>query len=171
MKILLTIILTSIACQSLLAQPNIILIVCDDAGYADFGFMNPITKTTTKMLTPELDALRAQGTLFTKTYTGTVCSPSRGSILSGSYGQRVGYEHNISNHMGANEGPDGFANEDVIAFERMKNISGANYKTLAIGKWHVGAQDDTLSGGVVTVPGNRPPRQGVDHFFGLLGGS
>eukprot|EP01046_Picozoa_sp_COSAG06_P081652 COSAG06_NODE_28783_length_568_cov_1.098081_1_plen_42_part_10 len=42
MKILLTIILTSIACQSLLAQPNIILIVCDDAGYADFGFMNPI---------------------------------------------------------------------------------------------------------------------------------
>ena len=171
MKILLTTILTSIACQSLLAQPNIILIVCDDAGYADFGFMNPITGTTTKMLTPELDVLRAQGTLFTKTYTGTVCSPSRGSILSGSYGQRVGYEHNISNHMGANEGPDGFANEDVIAFERMKNIPGANYKTLAIGKWHVGAQDDTLSGGVVTVPGNRPPRQGVDQFFGLLGGS
>ncbi|MBW2704526.1 MAG: sulfatase-like hydrolase/transferase, partial [Deltaproteobacteria bacterium] len=171
MKTILPSILVAFACHSLLAQPNVILIVCDDAGYADFGFMNPVTGTTTKMLTPELDTLRAQGTLFTKTYTGTVCSPSRGSILTGSYGQRVGYEHNINNHLGANDGPEGFAHEDVIAFERMKQISGANYKTLAIGKWHVGAQADTLSGGSVTVPGNRPPRQGVDHFFGLLGGS
>lgn len=167
MRILLPILLL-IGGQLSAAQPNVIVIVADDAGFADFGFMDPVTGGTTKMLTPALDTLRSRGTLFTMAYTGPVCSPSRGAILTGSYQQRVGYEYNISNHMGVNDGPDGFANADTIAFERMKDVG---YQTLAIGKWHVGALDDKLSGGVVTVPGNRPPRQGVDHFFGLLGGS
>ena len=72
----------TLACQVLSAQPNVIVIVSDDAGYADFGFMDPVTGGTTKMLTPELDALRSRGTLLTKAYTGPVCSPSRGASNS-----------------------------------------------------------------------------------------
>lgn len=168
MKIPTTLLSALLGGQLLATQPNVIVIVSDDAGYADFGFMNQVTGNTTDIYTPELDALRAQGSLFSTAYTGAVCSPSRGAILSGSYQQRVGYSYNIGNNLDPNDGPDGFANEDVTAFERMKV---AGYKTLAIGKWHVGAQADTLSGGVVVTPGNRPPRQGVDHFFGLLSGS
>lgn len=151
-------------------QPNVVLIISDDAGYADFGFMNEVTGNTTDILTPELDTLRSQGSLCSVAYTGAVCSPSRGSILTGSYQQRSGYFYNINNALDPADGPDGFANEEVIAFERMQS---AGYKTLVVGKWHVGAQADTLNntGNKVVIPGNRPPRQGVDHFFGMLSGS
>ncbi|MDG1356881.1 MAG: sulfatase-like hydrolase/transferase, partial [Akkermansiaceae bacterium] len=167
------ILITSILCCFPIVsgnQPNVVLIISDDAGYADFGFMNEVTNNTTDILTPQLDTLRSGGSLCSVAYTGAVCSPSRGSILSGSYQQRVGYFYNINNALDPADGPDGFANEEVIAFERMKT---AGYKTLAVGKWHVGAQADTLNsaGNKVLTPGNRPPRQGVDHFFGMLSGS
>ena len=58
--------------------------------------------------------------------------------------------------------------EVVTMFERMRGIG---YTTGAIGKWHVGALPDIVSGTTIIKEGNRPPRQGVDEFFGILKGS
>ena len=144
------------------SRPNIVLIISDDAGYADFGFMDALTSRTTEVPTPELDTLRARGTLFSSAYTGSVCSPSRAAITTGFYQNRLGYEYNINNLTSATA-RDGHFPETVTVFEWMKHLG---YATGAIGKWHIGAMADDGA-----QPGNRPERQGVDTFLGLWGGS
>ncbi|MFT5109874.1 MAG: autotransporter-associated beta strand protein [Pseudoalteromonas tetraodonis] len=155
-------------------QPNVVFIISDDAGFADWGFMDPYTQSinpgqaTSPVPTPNLDRLRDRGVLFTNAYTAAVCSPSRAAIMTGSYQQRIGYEFNINNLTDPNGNFEGLRAEDVTIFERMR---ARGYTTGAIGKWHVGGIRDIVVGGVVTTPGNRPPRQGVDEFFGILRGS
>ncbi len=148
-------------------QPNIIVIISDDAGYADWGFMddylqslNPGQPNST-VPTPNLDALRQRGTLLTNAYTAAVCSPSRAAIVTGSYQQRIGYEYNINHLMGAND-IDGLSPDTTTIFDRMKS---EGYTTGVVGKWHLGARanDSGL--------GNRPENQGVDEFFGIWKGS
>ncbi len=148
-------------------RPNVVVIVSDDAGYADWGFMDAYLQTLnpgqapSPVPTPNLDTLRERGVLFTNAYTASVCSPSRAAILTGSYQNRIGYEYNINNLTGA-DAVDGLAPEVVTIFERMK---ASGYTTGAIGKWHVGARDNASG------LGNRPEHQGVDEFFGIWKGS
>lgn len=137
---------------------NIVLIISDDAGWADFGFMG-----STEIPTPHLDQLAANGVVFTQAYTGHVCSPSRAQFLTGLYPSRFGYYTNIGNWF--DRYPDGLRYEQTTLFERLQS---AGYTTGVFGKWHVGAvPDDVAPNGL----GNRPPRQGVDQFVGLLSGS
>ncbi|MEN8772970.1 MAG: sulfatase-like hydrolase/transferase [Akkermansiaceae bacterium] len=148
-------------------QPNIVVIISDDAGYADWGFMDDYLQnlnpgqTKSVVPTPNLDALRQRGTLLTNAYTAAVCSPSRAAIVTGSYQQRIGYEYNINNLMGAND-VDGLSPDTTTIFDRMKS---EGYITGVVGKWHLGARanDNGL--------GNRPENQGVDEFFGIWKGS
>ena len=67
-------------------QPNIILIMADDLGYGDVGFNgNTIIKT------PHMDALARDGLIFTNFYAGgPVCSPTRGTVLTGRHYSRYG---------------------------------------------------------------------------------
>lgn len=145
-----------------LAQPNVVLIISDDAGFADFGFMDAVTGNTTEIPTPQLDQLRSEGVLFTNAYTGSVCSPSRAAMTTGFYQNRLGYEFN-TNNLTAADARDGHFPETVTIFEWMKALG---YTTGAIGKWHIGAMADDGD-----VWGNRPERQGVDDFLGQWGGS
>lgn len=148
-------------------QPNVVVIIADDAGYADWGFMDDYLQSLNPgqaksvVPTPNLDALRQRGTLLTNAYTAAVCSPSRAAIVTGSYQQRTGYEYNINNLMGAND-VDGLSPDTTTIFDRMKS---EGYTTGAVGKWHLGARanDNGL--------GNRPENQGVDEFFGIWKGS
>src|SRR3974377_1476216 len=60
-------------------RPNIILIVADDLGYGDLGCYGQ-----TKIKTPNLDKLAAEGMRFTDFYAGsTVCAPSRCALMTG----------------------------------------------------------------------------------------
>ena len=60
-------------------QLNIVLILADDAGYADFGFHG-----SQVMKTPYLDKLAEQGMIFRQAYvTAAVCGPSRAGLLTG----------------------------------------------------------------------------------------
>jgi arylsulfatase A-like enzyme len=55
------------------AKPNIIVIVVDDAGYVDFGFMG-----SEDLETPNIDSLAKDGVVFTDAHvTASVCAPSR----------------------------------------------------------------------------------------------
>ena len=80
-------------------QPNIVMIVGDDMGYADIGVHG-----SRDIPTPNIDALAREGTRFTDAYvTGPHCSPTRAGLLTGRYQQRFGHEVN----MGPDAGPNG----------------------------------------------------------------
>jgi len=68
--------------------PNILFLVADDAGAADYGcYGHPTLKT------PNIDKLAAEGVRFTQAIlTSSSCSPSRTSILSGQYAHSIGTE-------------------------------------------------------------------------------
>ena len=61
------------------AKPNVIVILSDDAGYADFGF------TTNKLIpTPNLDRLADNGVVFSQGYvSASTCTPSRMGLMTG----------------------------------------------------------------------------------------
>lgn len=68
-------------------KPNVILIVSDDHGYADFSYKN----IHDYIKTPNFDRLKSEGVEFTNGYaTSPICSPSRCGILTGRYQQRWG---------------------------------------------------------------------------------
>ena len=63
-------------------NPNILVILIDDAGYNDFGFMG-----SKEMQTPNIDALTSEGVVFTDAHVAaTVSSPSRACLITGRYG-------------------------------------------------------------------------------------
>ena len=62
-------------------KPNILLIVIDDLGYADF---DPFNNLGTKVSTPNMNRIAEAGRIFTQAYTtAPVCSPSRAGIITG----------------------------------------------------------------------------------------
>jgi len=129
----------------LASKPNILLIVSDDAGYADFGFQG-----CKDIPTPHLDRLAAGGVRFTQGYVpGCVCSPSRAGILSGKTPARIGHENNL-------ESVGGIDTATVLLPARLKE---AGYHTGAIGKWHLGSGEQY-----------QPWRRGFDEFYGFLAG-
>lgn len=122
-------------------KPNIIYILADDLGYGDLGCYGQ-----TKIKTPSLDKMAAEGMRFTNHYSGqTVCSPSRCSLMTGMHMGHASVKRN-----GQLLNPD-----DITVAELLKD---AGYKTAAIGKWGL-AQGPHAA--------NSPNQQGFDHWFGF----
>lgn len=99
MKIRLIFLLASFAIShsAFSAQPNILLFLADDLGYADIG-----VNGCQDIPTPNIDSIAKNGVRFTDGYaTHPVCSPSRAGLMSGMYQHRFGFEHN--------SGPERFA--------------------------------------------------------------
>ena len=72
-------------------KPNVIIILSDDAGYADFGFQG-----NDEFKTPFIDSIAKDGVVFTNGYvSASVCSPSRAGLLTGRYQSRFGHENNL----------------------------------------------------------------------------
>ena len=84
----------SIATQAT-AKPNVVLIMCDDLGWGDVGFNgNKIIRT------PHLDAMAKAGLKFNRFYAASpVCSPTRGSCITGRHPYRYGIPFANSGHM------------------------------------------------------------------------
>lgn len=112
--------------QKKVAQPNVIFIYADDLGYGDVGAYG-----ATKVKTPHIDKLANDGLLFSKAYaTSATCTPSRYSLLTGTYAWR--------------KKDTGIATGDasMIIDPNNKSIAdvfkAAGYKTTVLGKWHLG---------------------------------
>ena len=85
--------LLSISCSSIEkgeSQPNIIIILADDLGYRDVGYMGG-----TLTPTPFIDDIAENGVWFTSGYSSCpVCAPGRAGLLTGRYQNRFGFEDN-----------------------------------------------------------------------------
>ena len=70
----------------LASEPNVILIMSDDQGWGDVGFNG-----NEKLKTPCLDEMAASGVKFDRFYASApLCSPTRGSCLTGRFPFRFG---------------------------------------------------------------------------------
>ncbi|MGA1363222.1 MAG: sulfatase-like hydrolase/transferase, partial [Ilumatobacteraceae bacterium] len=64
--------------------PNVVLVVFDDTGFADFGCYG------SEIRTPNIDRLAAGGLRFTNFHTTSLCSPTRAALLTGRNHHAVG---------------------------------------------------------------------------------
>jgi arylsulfatase A-like enzyme len=140
-------------CASLHAQaphPNFVVIYCDDLGYGDIGPFG-----SAKHRTPNLDRMAAEGVRFTNFYvTSGVCTPSRSSLMTGSYPRRVNMHQDASNRWVLFPvAQKGLHPGEITVAEVLKQ---QGYATGIIGKWHLGDQRQFL-----------PTRQGFDFYFGI----
>jgi len=107
-------------------KPNIVILYADDMGYGDLGVQNP----DSRIPTPHLDQLAAQGTRFTDAHSSSgVCTPSRYALLHGRYHWRK--FHGIVDSFD----PPVLDSERTTLPELLK---AKGYKTACIGKWHLG---------------------------------
>jgi arylsulfatase A len=107
-------------------KPNIVILYADDMGYGDLGANNPASKIPT----PNLDRLAAQGMRFTDAHSSSgVCTPSRYALLTGRFHWRK--FHGIVNSF---EPP--VLNAAELTLPEMLKQHG--YRTACVGKWHLG---------------------------------
>lgn len=123
--------------------PNVILMICDDLGYGDLGCYG------SNLPTPNLDAMAAEGLRCTHfNASHPICSASRAGLLTGRYGTR-------SNTTGA-FGPHSLAGTSLDETLLSNLFQAKGYKTMAIGKWHLGDAPEYL-----------PTQRGFDSFYGV----
>ncbi len=127
-------------------EPNILLIVVDDLGYADMS----CTGLAYDVNTPNIDNLAESGIRFTQAYaTSPICSPSRASIITGCYQQRWGtYWY----------GGPGLHEEKYMTIPEI--LKENDYVTGYIGKVHYGSHDSDTS------HRSFPLNHGFDYFMG-----
>ncbi len=123
--------------------PNVVLIFCDDLGYGDLGCYG------SRIRTPNIDRLAGEGVRFTNcTAADPVCSPSRAGLLTGRYPTRVGVPRVLFP-----EDPGGLNLDETTLAGALKT---RQYKTMCIGKWHLGRPVPYL-----------PTSRGFDEYFGI----
>lgn len=133
------------------AKPNILVIYTDDHGWADIGAQG----ADKDIRTPNIDQLARDGVRFARGYvTAPQCTPSRAGVITGTYQQRFGVEHNGLP----------MRQEVVTLPERLKQ---AGYVSGISGKWHLDVEDQRRTKG----PKNKfdpellPHKQGFDEYF------
>ena len=120
-------------------KPNIVLILIDDLGWRDVGFMG-----SKYYETPNIDRLAGQGIVFTSAYANAPnCAPTRACILSGQYTPR----HGVYTVGTSERGPARLrklipiANTTTLASEIVtiaEALKSAGYVCASMGKWHLG---------------------------------
>ena len=131
-------------------SPNIIVIFADDLGYADIAGYGASYNT------PNLSKLQQEGMRFTSFYAQPSCSPSRASLMTGCYPQRVGFPYVIGP-----KGPpwtatmytNGLNPDETTVAELLKS---KGYATACIGKWHLGHYTEHM-----------PTHHGFDEYLGI----
>ncbi|MBL7152420.1 MAG: arylsulfatase [Phycisphaerae bacterium] len=136
-------------------KPNIIFIMADDMGYGDLSCYG-----ATKINTPNIDALAADGIRFTDAHSpSAVCTPTRYGVLTGRYCWRSRLKRGVL----------GGYSPLLIDTNRMTVASllkQHGYATACIGKWHLGLGDNKRTDYDKPLrPG--PNDLGFDYFFGI----
>lgn len=143
------------ACTQITEElPNVIFILADDLGIGDLGCYGQ-----TRIKTPYIDSLAAEGMIFANHYAGsTVSAPSRCVLMTG--------KHTGHSYIRGNKGvPDAATNTHFDYPLKDSEITVAEvfkqkgYSTACVGKWGLGGPSNE----------GHPNNQGFDYFFGYLG--
>lgn len=124
-------------------RPNIVLMICDDLGSGDLHCYGSSLKT------PNLDRLATEGVRFTRFNTAhPICSASRAALLTGRYSSRT--------HSEGAYGPDSPTGIDLDEKTLADILKPAGYRSMCIGKWHLGYPPPYL-----------PTNRGFDSYLGV----
>ena len=154
------------------ARPNVILIVSDDQGFPDYGFMGGKT-----VRTPCLDKLAAASLLYTRGYTLPVCSPSLASLLTGQYPHVHGITGNDLAKPGAGRAP---LTERLLANALLlpKALTAAGYLTFQTGKlWNTTYAEAGFTDGMTSTTGRhggaglKIGREGLKPIYDFIEGA
>lgn len=138
--------------------PNVVVVLLDDVGYAQFGCYG------SDIATPTLDGLAANGLRYSNFHTTALCSPTRAALLTG--------RNHHTNGMGRIvEMATGFPGYDATVPRNCGFLSEIlrdnGYATFAVGKWHLAPAGEMAMGG----PKDKwPLGRGFERFYGFLGG-
>ncbi len=121
-------------------KTNFVFILVDDLGWTDLGYSGSDFHET-----PNIDAFAKTSVLFTDAYaSGSVCSPSRASILTGKHPIR----HDITDWIPGNDpknrkllGPQDLDELPLSELTLAEVLKAHGYTTFFAGKWHLGSND------------------------------
>ncbi len=132
-------------------QPNIVIIYTDDFGYGDVGCYEGAN-----VKTPNIDRLAKEGIKFTDAHcSAATCTPSRYTLLTGSYAFRNERARILAGSAGLIIDPK---------LDTLPRVLGnAGYKTAVVGKWHLGLGEGDVDWNGKVAPG--PNEVGFDYHF------
>ena len=145
------------------SKPNILLIIADDLGAESTSLYPDLAGTSGQVSIPNIEALARNGVVFDNAWASPVCSPTRGTIVSGQYGFRTGVT-TVGNVL---------PTATVTLFDRL-TAESPTYSHALFGKYHLGG------GSIDPRPGTAFPGVaqilqhardlGITTFRGILGG-
>ena len=152
-------------------KPNIVFILCDDLGYGDIQSLAP---EMSKIKTPHVDKLTAEGMVFTDAHSGSsVCTPTRYGIMTGRYSWRSKLQKGVVQGYKPNLITE---NRPTIG----NFLQNQGYHTAVIGKWHLNFQYVDATSGIPLVKKSRkqlppvgatipdgPIHRGFGYFHGF----
>ncbi len=138
--------------------PNVVMILLDDTGFAQFGCYGSDIDTT------NIDSLAAGGVQFTNFHVTPLCSPTRASLLTGRSQHAVGMR-GVSNWRTGFPHQLGHISNDAATVAEV--LGDAGYVTFCTGKWHLAPMDQCSAAGPFD---QWPLGRGFDRFYGFLEG-
>jgi arylsulfatase A-like enzyme len=140
---------TTTTTQESSTKPNFVMIVADDLGWNSLGYNDD----EMAFATPIMTNMARKGITMGNYYAQEVCSPSRGSLLTGRYPLSIGMQYGM---VAANAEWGMSLDETTLA----QVLSDNDYATHMLGKWHLG----------YFTPNLLPTARGFSTFTGYLNG-
>ena len=139
-------------------SPNIVVVLLDDVGFAQFGCYGSDIKT------PTFDALAAGGLRYSNFHTTALCSPTRAALLTG----RNHHSNGMGRIANITSGFPGYNAEMSHEDGMISEILVRNgYSTFAVGKWHLTPPHEQQMG---ASRGRWPLGRGFERYYGFLDG-
>lgn len=130
------------------STPNILLIIADDLGKdAIKGYQEGAIKPNT----PNIDAIRNNGLMFSNFWVNPTSSPTRASIITGKYGFRTDVK-SVGDVMKSSE---------TVIQKYITDNTSNKYATAVVGKWHLSGTNTAFN----------PETFGIDYYSGIIRGS
>lgn len=137
-------------------RTNVLLVLLDDVGFADFGCYG------SEIDTPTIDRLAAEGLRYTGFHTTAMCSTTRAALLTGRNHHSVGMGC-LSNFDSGFPGYRGKIDPNVPTIAELLRPHG--YRNYLVGKWHVTRLTETGPTGPFD---GWPLGRGFDRYYGFL---
>jgi arylsulfatase A-like enzyme len=139
-------------------RPNVVIVLLDDLGYAQFGCYG------SDIASPNIDQLAENGLRYNKFHVTALCSPTRASLLTGRNHHAVGMGFLADMPMKSR----GYTSRIPAAAATLPRLlRNAGYSTMAVGKWHLIPRGDRSAAGPFD---QWPLGLGFERYYGFLRG-